>query len=134
MALSCAAEAAVPNLPGRLGMEYRWKIRTMLEKSKPAPPTCPSKQSHLYGFSKIHKPGIPLRPIVSSIGSPCYALAGFLHKISSPLVGQSQSVKNSGHFTELLKPIKLHLFDTLVSFDVVSMFTNVPVDEAFQVI
>jgi hypothetical protein len=46
------------------------------------------------------------------------------------LVGQSQSfVKNSGHFIELLKPIKLHPIDTLVS-----LFTNVPIDEALQVI
>jgi hypothetical protein len=71
---------------------------------------------------------------VSSIGSPRFALAGFLHKVLSPLVGQSQSfVKNSGHFIELLKPIKLHPFNTLVNFDVVSLFTNVPLDEALQV-
>ncbi|PNF19778.1 hypothetical protein B7P43_G14745 [Cryptotermes secundus] len=28
----------------------------------------------------IHNPDIPLRPIVNSIGSPCYALAGFIHE------------------------------------------------------
>jgi hypothetical protein len=33
-----------------------------------------------------------------------------------------------------LKPIKLHPFDTLVSFDVVSLFTNDSVDEALRVI
>jgi hypothetical protein len=33
-----------------------------------------SKPPHLYGLPKIHKPDIPLRPIVSSIGSPCYAV------------------------------------------------------------
>jgi hypothetical protein len=46
MDLACAAEAAVPNLPGTLGMEYRWTIRTMLEKSKPAHPNL-SKQEFI---------------------------------------------------------------------------------------
>jgi hypothetical protein len=51
------------------------------------------------------------------------------------LAGQSQSfVKNSGLFIKLLKPIKIHSFDNLVSFDVVSLFTNVPVDETIQLI
>jgi hypothetical protein len=51
------------------------------------------------------------------------------------LVGKSQSfVKNSGHFIELLKPISVHLLDILASFHVISLFTNVPVDEALQVI
>jgi hypothetical protein len=89
-----------------------------------------SKPPHLYGLPKIHKPDIPLRPIVSSIGSPCYALAGFLHKILSPLAGKSESfVKYSGHFIQLLKFTNLQSSDTLVSFDVVNLFTNVPVDD-----
>jgi hypothetical protein len=37
-----------------------------------------SKPPHLYGLPKTHKPDIPLSPIVSSIVSPCYALASFL--------------------------------------------------------
>jgi hypothetical protein len=47
-----------------------------------------SKPPHLYGLPKVHKCDIPLRPVVSSIDSPCYALVGFLHKILSPLVGK----------------------------------------------
>jgi hypothetical protein len=94
-----------------------------------------SKPSHLYSLPKIHKPDIPLRPTVSSIGSPCNALAGFLHKILNLLAGKSESfVKNSGHFVQLLKSVNLQSLDTFVSFDDVSLFTNVPVDEALQVI
>jgi hypothetical protein len=119
------------------------KVQQILAKYKTVLPTevkrkltpYHSKPPHLYGLPKIHKPDIPLRPIVSSIGSPYYALAGFLHKILSPVAGRSESfVKNSGHFIQLLKPVNLQRQDTLVSFDVVSLFTNVPVDEALQVI
>jgi hypothetical protein len=62
-------------------------------------------------------------------------LAGFLHKILSPLAGRSESfVKNTGHFIQLLKSVNLRRQDTLDSFEVVSLFTNVPVDEALQAI
>jgi hypothetical protein len=72
---------------------------------------------------------------VSSVGSSSYALAGFLHKILSPLSGKLESfIKSSGDFIQLLKPVNLQSPDTLASFDVVSLFTNVPVDEALQVI
>jgi hypothetical protein len=119
------------------------RVQKLLSKYKTVLPTetkreltpYHSKPLHLCGFPKIHKPDIPLRPIVSSIGSPCYALAGIIHKILSTLAGKSESfVKNSGHFIKLLKCVNLQALDTLVSFDIVSLFTNVPVDEALQVI
>jgi hypothetical protein len=47
-----------------------------------------SKPPHLHGLTKIYRPDIPLRTIVNSIGSSCYALAGFLHKILSTLAGK----------------------------------------------
>jgi hypothetical protein len=46
------------------------------------------KPPHLYGLPRIHKPDMPLRLIVSSIGSSCFALAGFLQNILSPLAGR----------------------------------------------
>jgi hypothetical protein len=44
------------------------------------------------------------------------------------------SIKNSDHFIQLLKPIELQDQDILVSFDVVSLFTNVPIEESLQII
>jgi hypothetical protein len=94
-----------------------------------------SKPPHLYGLLKIHNPEIPLRPIVNSIGSPCYALAGFLSKILILLADETESfVKNSQHFIQLLKSVDLQSQDTLVSFGIVSLFTNVTVDEALEVV
>jgi hypothetical protein len=72
---------------------------------------------------------------VSPIGFPCYALANFLHKILRPLVGKSESfVKNSGHFVQLLRSVTFQFPNTLGIFDVLSLFTNVPVDEVLQII
>ena len=42
-----------------------------------------------YGLPKIHKPGIPLRPIVSFVNSPTYAISGYLARILSPVVGNT---------------------------------------------
>ena len=40
-----------------------------------------------YGLPKIHKLGIPLRPIVSLVNSPTCAISGYLARILSPVVG-----------------------------------------------
>ena len=57
-----------------------------------------------YGLPKLHKPNIPLRPIVSSIGSPTYNLSKELARILSPLRGKTTSyIKNSSHFVEMIK-------------------------------
>ena len=42
-----------------------------------------------YGLPKVHKTGIPLRPIVSSIGSVSYETAKEQSKILKPLVGKT---------------------------------------------
>ena len=54
-----------------------------------------------YGLPKIHKKGVPLRPIVALRGSFTYTVAKHLYKILlSPMVGKNgMSLKNS---TELV--------------------------------
>ena len=43
-----------------------------------------SKPPQMYGLPKIHKESFPLRPIVSSIGSPTYKLAKKMARILTP--------------------------------------------------
>ena len=92
------------------------------------------KTPRLYGLPKVHKPGIPLRPIVSFISSPTYQLSKHLANILSPLVGNASShVINSFEFSAFITKQKLPKDTKLVSFDVVSLFTKVPIDRAIDV-
>ena len=97
-------------------------------RSKLAPQN--SYLPQLYGLPKLHKKNIPLRPIVSSIGSATYLLSKELARILSPLRGQTKSyIKNSKHFVEKLNDISLEEFDKMVS-----LFTKVPIDECLDIV
>ena len=88
-----------------------------------------------YGLPKIHKNGRPLRPIVSSIGSITYPSSKYLARILKPLVGQTEHhIKNSAEYVDKVKHERVEDDETIVSHDVVSLFTSVPVDKAVTVI
>ena len=59
----------------------------------------------------------------------------FESHVTTPLVGHTDSfVKDSAHFVQILEGLKMSNNSLMVSFDIKSLFTNVPVDEALQVI
>ena len=87
-----------------------------------------------YVLPKIHKIHIPLRPIVFLVNFPSYNISKFLSKIIKLLVTNSFSVKNPIDFIDRIKDVVIEEDDILVSFDVVSLFTSVPVDCAIKCI
>lgn len=48
--------------------------------------SCPSR---MYGLPKVHKKGLPLQPVVRTVGSSMYALFKYLSGLLEPWVGNS---------------------------------------------
>ena len=96
-----------------------------------------SAPARIYGTSKMHKfsssDSFPkLRPIVSSIGTFNYNLARFLCDLLSPLVPNDYSCKDTFSFVSQIKNANLSK-KFLVSYDVTSLFTNVPLQETIDI-
>ncbi|XP_059221518.1 uncharacterized protein LOC131996087 [Stomoxys calcitrans] len=97
----------------------KWE-KTKLDSISPQSP-------ELYGLPKIHKDGTPLRPISSSMNVPCYALSKHIGNILKTIISTEYNVKNSLELKQQLGSITLDKDDIIVSFDVVSLFTNIPI-------
>jgi len=86
-----------------------------------------------YGLPKLHKKGFPFRVIVSSINSPLYELAYYLHNIiKSSIPAATSSIDNSFKLVRELNGKKMDFGCTLASLDVVSLFTNVPLEYVYD--
>ena len=90
----------------------------------------------MYGLPKIHKPGIPLRPILPMCHSAQHSLAKWLVDVLN-LVLEFYSgccVKDSFTFSSIICRLPVcNESQFLVSFDVVSLFTNIPLDETISI-
>ena len=83
----------------------------------------------------MYKPGFPLRPIVSSIGSALYNTSKFLSDILLPIQNlNGYSVLNSSQFAKEVANMEISDDEVMVSFDVVSLFTAIPVNKACEYI
>ena len=83
-------------------------------------------------WRKVHKDDCPVRPVVSMPGSPYHRVAKKVADWLS-LVPECRINSNSKDICNSLKNHKLQDDECLVSFDVVSLYTNVPVREAIDV-
>lgn len=89
--------------------------------------------SKAYGFPKIYKENVPFKIIIPSTNTPLYALASFLHDIiSKSLLPDNKYAKNSFDSYKKLDGKKIDSSEILVFLDVVSMFTNIPIDLAID--
>ena len=76
-----------------------------------------------------------MQPIVSACGTSTYNLAKYLTNILKVYVGHTSSfVKDSKDLMDKLKSIKLQDNEELVSFDVSTLFTSIPVNQALDII
>ena len=98
--------------------------------SDPIPP-------RLYGTIKDHKPekDCPIRPTVSTIGTPAYVICKYLAEIIQPTLNKnSNKIQKSTSFVHGAEEWKIGPTEIQVSYDVVNLYTSVPLDRSVQVI
>ena len=102
-----------------------------------------SNPGKFYGTAKIHKvkstdqdkiSKLPIRPIVSNIGTATHKTAQYLSKLLSPLAKSKYTIENTKDFVSKIQKMKVPNGFKLISFDVVSLFTNVPLNATIDII
>ena len=81
---------------------------------------------------KLNK--LPVRPIISNIGTATHKTAQYLCRLLTPLGKSSYTVQNTKEFVDKIKKIKVPEGHIMISFDVVSLFTNVPLSKTIDII
>lgn len=110
-----------------------FKDRIINEETKRKLFVSGSSPGRMYGLPKLHKKAIPLRPILSSIGTANYECSKYLVSALKDCINRKYIVNDSFEFCrEITNLSHGELF--MSSFDVCSLFTNVPVLETCNLI
>ena len=90
-----------------------------------------SQPARLYGLAKVHKPNIPVRPVLSMPGSAYHKIALEVTEWLS-VVDECKINSSTEAVSKVLPETVLPISHEIVSFDVTSLYTNVPVLEAIN--
>lgn len=88
-----------------------------------------------YGLPKIHKPGFKLRPITALNGGPGYTLGKIFNEMLKQIFPRTHyHIKDSYEVKKFLDEVVILPTDVIKSYDVVDMFSNIPIDLAMNII
>ena len=89
----------------------------------------------LTGYPKIHKADVPLRGVVSFIGSPYENISKALVPILRSLQGRSgHYIKNGRQLKEIVKDWSIQRGEILVSYDVEKLYPSIPISKALELV
>ena len=91
-----------------------------------------SQPARLYGLAKVHKEDTPMRPVLSMPGSAYHKVAEYVAEQLANVPECSINTSTAA-ICEKVREMRLGEDEELISYDVVSLYTNVPVLEAIQV-
>ena len=119
-----------------LGMKKKF-TKKMYKKLYPSS----SRPGLYFGLAKVHKlkgstdvNQLPMRPVISNIGTATYELSKYLAELLRPLTKSEYSIDSTKDFVDRIKRKRLPQDYEMVSFDVVSLFTSVPLDYTINLI
>ncbi|CAF1524828.1 unnamed protein product [Adineta steineri] len=94
-----------------------------------------SRPARIYGLPKLHKKqeNYPLRPVMSATKTVAYGLGKMLTNRLYALRSSPYTIKDTPDFVRKIRESK-HVNKTMVSFDVKSLFTSVPLTYTIDLI
>ena len=100
-----------------------------------------AKIARAHGLPKVHKSYEripPFRPIIDTTGSTHYGVGKYITDLLHPLTQNEYALKDSFDAVERIQNIPRQFLNndeyTFISLDVVSLFTNVPLDRTVNII
>ena len=75
-----------------------------------------------------------MRSILAAFKAPTYNLAKFIISFLEPLTTNEFTLRNSYDFKNVLSSLSFPLGSVMTSFDVTSLFTNVPIEETINIV
>ena len=101
-----------------------------------------SRPGRFYGTAKLHKVEegctdvnqLPVRPIISNIGTATYKTSKYLAKLFAPLTKSKYTINSTKEFIAYTKELKVEEEYEMISFDVSNLFTNVPLELTIDLI
>ena len=75
-----------------------------------------------------------VNPIVSYSGSPLYNLNKYIANILKAYVKYENNAKNSTTFSNYIRDVSIEYDEIMVSFDVTSLYTNIPIIDMLNII
>ena len=106
-------------------MTKKWLSQT------PNPPRIPE----FYTLTKIHKPTITARPIISGCDGPTERISSFVDTLLQPISKSQKSyLKDTTDFINFIEKTKVKKRTFLVSMDVASLYTNIPQEEGIDIV
>ena len=94
-----------------------------------------SPAPRFYGQPKIHKPGVPIRPIVSYSSSLLYNLNKYRASILKVYVqDENNNTKNSTTFSNYIGNFPIEDDEIMVSFDVTFLYSNILIMDTLNII
>ena len=86
--------------------------------------------TYMYMYAKlpkVHKPSIPIQPIVSFCGSPTYQLSKYVTNVLKHLTDESgRKLQSTENFIDAITTIQISDDHKIVSCVVKSLFTSIP--------
>ena len=97
----------------------------------PNPPRIPV----FYTLTKIHKPTLVGRPIISGCDGPTERLSSFVDKLLQPIAQiQDSYLKDTTDFIKFIESTRVPRNAFLASMDVTSLYTNIPQEEGITTV